>query len=258
MLTPLTTNSMFRAEFSYGFISDEYYQTMEFFKADTNDLTDFDYINFKLNLEKNNFDHKQFPTKGVNQVLSFNYLKGTEKFIPGSTSEIPNEIEDEHNWYNLQYFRDEYFQLGKYFHLGYLVQASFTNMDFFSNYTATMLNANVFQPTPHSKTMFLENYRAHSFLAAGIKPVVNFTDKIHFRAEIYAMMPYQKIVSGNNKQAEYAEQFNNFTYIASTSLVYHTIFGPASLSLNYYDKREKKFYFVFNFGYLLFNKRGYE
>jgi NTE family protein len=72
------------------------------------------------------------------------------------------------------------------------------------------------------------------------------------------MMPYRKIISGVNKQAEYANELSNINYMASTSLVYHTLFGPASLSLNYYDKKDKKFYFVFNFGYLLFNKRGYE
>jgi len=258
MLSPLNTNSLIKAQFSYGFINDEYYQTLEFYKADTNDVTDFDYINFKLNLEKNNTDYKQFPTRGVHHEFSLNYLKGTENFIPGSTSSIENEIEKEHQWYNIHFYRDEYFRLTKYFHLGYLVQASLTNMDFFSNYTSTMLNANVFKPEPHSKTMFLENYRAHSYLALGIKPIINITDKIHLRAGLYAMMPYKKILSNENKQARYAKEFAHFNYMASTSFVYHTMFGPASLSLNYYDKKDKKFYFVFNFGYLLFNKRGYE
>jgi len=258
MLSPVSTNSLVKAQFSYGFINDEYYQTLEFYKADTNDVTDFDYINFKLNIEKSNFDYKQFPTRGVFQELSLNYLKGTENFIPGSTSSIENEIESEHQWYNIQFHREEYFKLTEHFHLGYLVQASLTNMDFFSNYTSTMLNANVFQPEPHSKTMFLENYRAHSYLAIGVKPIINITDKIHLRAGFYAMMPHKKIFSNENKQARYAKEFAHFNTMASTSLVYHTLFGPASLSLNYYDKMDKKFYFVFNFGYLLFNKRGYE
>jgi len=168
------------------------------------------------------------------------------------------EIEKDHKWYNIQFLRDQYFTLGKYFNIGYLVEGSFSNMSFFSNYTSTMLNANAFQPNPHSKTLFLENYRAHNYLAVGVKPMIKFSDNFHFRAEVYAMMPYRKIISGVNKQAEYANELSNINYMASTSLVYHTLFGPASLSLNYYDKKDKKFYFVFNFGYLLFNKRGYE
>ncbi|HSH51272.1 MAG TPA: patatin-like phospholipase family protein, partial [Bacteroidales bacterium] len=135
MLAPVTTNSLFKAEFSYGFMNDKYYQTMEFFKADTNDVTDFDYFNFKINLEKNNHNYKQYPTQGINQILSLNYLKGEENFIPGSTSQIEDEIEKDHKWYNIQFLRDQYFKLGKHFHLGYLVEGSFSNMDFFSNYT---------------------------------------------------------------------------------------------------------------------------
>lgn len=258
MLVPVTTNSLFKAQFSYGSISDEYYQTMEFFKADTNDVTDFDYFNFKINFEKNNLNYKQYPTQGVNQIVSLNYLNGNENFIPGSTSQIEHEIEKAHKWYNIQFLRDQYFTLGKHFNIGYLVEGSFSNMSFFSNYTSTMLNANSFQPNPHSKTLFLENYRAHNYLAIGVKPIVKFSDNFHFRTEFYAMMPYRKIISGVNKQAEYANEFSHINFMASTSLVYHTLFGPASLSLNYYDKKDKKFYFVFNFGYLLFNKRGYE
>lgn len=258
MLLPANTNSLFKAQFSYGSINDDYYQTMEFFKADTSDVTNFDYFNFKINFEKNNFNYKQYPTEGVKQIVSLNYLNGNENFIPGSTSPIDNEIEKDHKWYNIQFLRDQYFTLGKYFNIGYLVEGSFSNMSFFSNYTSTMLNANAFQPNPHSKTLFLENYRAHNYLAVGVKPMVKFSDNFHFRAEVYAMMPYRKIISGVNKQAEYANELSNINYMASTSLVYHTLFGPASLSLNYYDKKDKKFYFVFNFGYLLFNKRGYE
>ncbi|MGM0503755.1 MAG: patatin-like phospholipase family protein [Bacteroidota bacterium] len=256
--TPVNTNSLVKGEFSYGFITDEYYQTIEFLKADTNDLTDFDYYNYKINFEENTLNYKQFPTRGVNQTLSFNYLKGTENFVPGSTSAIQDEIQQKHEWFNIQFFRDEYLRLNKHFHLGYFVQASYSTIDFFSNYTATMLNANVFQPTPHSKTMFLENYRAHSFMALGIKPILKLSDNLHLRAEAYAMFPYQRIISGQNKQAEYAAKYEHMSYMGSTTLVYHTLFGPASLSLNYYDKNDKKFYFVFNFGYLLFNKRGYE
>ncbi|MFP4024785.1 MAG: patatin-like phospholipase family protein [Thiohalospira sp.] len=258
LLTPLSTNSLFKAEFSYGKITDEYYQTKEFLKADTNDVTDFDYYNYKLNIERNTQNFKQFPTRGINQELSLNYLIGTEEFLPGSTSEIDEKIDQSHQWYNIHFFRDKYFKLSKHFHLGYLLQASITNMDFFSNYTSTLLNANVFQPTPHSTTMVLDHYRTHSYFALGIKPIINITNNIHLRTEIYGMLPYKKIISGTNKQAEYTFELSDPTYMASTSLVYHTLFGPASLSLNYYDKMDKKFYFVFNFGYLLFNKRGYE
>ncbi|MGM0408863.1 MAG: hypothetical protein ACQERU_12850, partial [Bacteroidota bacterium] len=258
VLTPLTTNSLIKAQVSYGFTDDEYYQSTEYFKADTADITKFDYFNFKINIERNTHNYKQFPTEGINQELSLNYLIGNEEFIPGSTSLLDDDIKQKHQWYNIQFFRDKYFRLNKYFYLGYLVQASITNMSFFSNYTSTILNANTFQPTPHSSTMFLDHYRTHSYAGIGIKPIVKLADDLYLRGELYGMLPYKKISSNKDKQAQYNFELNDPTYIASTSLVYQTMFGPASLSLNYYDKSNKKFYFVFNFGYILFNKRGYE
>jgi NTE family protein len=40
-------------------------------------------------------------------------------------------------------------------------------------------------------------------------------------------------------------------------LVYHTGLGPLSVTLNYFDKENTKFYLGFSFGYILFNKRGH-
>jgi NTE family protein len=44
-------------------------------------------------------------------------------------------------------------------------------------------------------------------------------------------------------------------YIGSGSLVYSSPLGPISLSANYYEARENQWSFLFNFGYLIYNKR---
>jgi len=131
-------------------------------------------------------------------------------------------------------------------------------MGFFSNYTSTLLNSNNFQPTPHSTTLFMNSYRAHSFLAVGIKPIIFITEDFHLRAELYGMIPYSKIMFDDINNAHYDKELSNHTYLASGAIVYQTILGPVSLSINYYDKLDKKYYFVFNFGYILFNKKGNE
>jgi NTE family protein len=43
-------------------------------------------------------------------------------------------------------------------------------------------------------------------------------------------------------------------YMASGALVGHTPLGPISLSANYYDKKDEPWSFIFNFGYILFNR----
>jgi len=37
-------------------------------------------------------------------------------------------------------------------------------------------------------------------------------------------------------------------------LVYHSPLGPVSVSLNYYDKKERPYSFIFSFGYVIYNR----
>ena len=41
------------------------------------------------------------------------------------------------------------------------------------------------------------------------------------------------------------------------ALVFDTGVGPASIMLNYYEKPNTKWFLTLNFGYILFNKRGF-
>nr|NQU91922.1 hypothetical protein [Bacteroidota bacterium] len=43
---------------------------------------------------------------------------------------------------------------------------------------------------------------------------------------------------------------------ASASLVFHTYIGPISMSVNYFDNPEEKFFVALNIGYIIFNKRA--
>ena len=51
--------------------------------------------------------------------------------------------------------------------------------------------------------------------------------------------------------------FENYYLQGIAALVYHTGIGPLSLSLNYYEKENTELYLTLNFGYILFNKRGF-
>jgi len=77
-----------------------------------------------------------------------------------------------------------------------------------------------------------------------------------FRFEVYIFKPYRAIFENAKKKAYFGEILKEQSFIESISFVYHTPFGNASLSLNNYDKLDKKLYILFNFGYILFNRKG--
>jgi len=71
-------------------------------------------------------------------------------------------------------------------------------------------------------------------------------------------MPFYEIQKSDNYYVKYGELFKKRFIMSSLSMVYQTVVGPLSLSVNYYDKENTKFYFVANFGFVLFNRRSIE
>lgn len=52
-----------------------------------------------------------------------------------------------------------------------------------------MMQAGEFAPTPHSKLMYNEAFRANQYVAAGIKPIYVLNDMFQFRTEFYGFTP---------------------------------------------------------------------
>jgi NTE family protein len=112
----------------------------------------------------------------------------------------------------------------------------------------------------NSKTLLLTNYRANNFVAVGVKPIFNITDRLNLRAEFYFYMPFNKIIKEEMPQDVYAplysERFTYYYYMASTALIYNTRLGPLGLSINYLDDDSENWYFMFHLGFMMFNKKG--
>ncbi len=90
----------------------------------------------------------------------------------------------------------------------------------------------------------------------GLKSVVNILSNVELRTEGYLYQPFQEIISTKGYKAKYNEAFESRYFIAALSAVFHSPVGPASLSVNYYEKRDQPFSVLFHFGYIIFNKRA--
>jgi len=254
--TPIKTNSLLSADFAFGINEDEYYQVTKFSKSDISDLTEFRMLHYKLSYETNTLNYRQFPTEGRELRLQLSHIRGIEEYDPGSTSQQSKGEDEFHHWWELHFRNQFYKKINDWYRLGVHLEGNVSNRSFFRNYDATMLNTRAFMPTPHSQTQFLPRYRAHDYAALGISQLVYLGKSLHLRAETYAFQPYRRIEKNADFLAYYGSRLPRPSYLLSGTLVYHTIVGPVSLSLNYYDKQEKDLYLIFNFGFILFNKKG--
>lgn len=237
---------------------DEYYQTKIFNEGDKFDNTTFKAYSGHIRIDKKNYDYKQYPTQGGRKFISLRYITGTEDFTAGTTAPIVDNVSESHNYFQVKALYDQYYEVNKYFSVGVMAESAINNNTLFSNFTSATLNAPAFAPTPNSKSIFLENYRANQYFATGGKLIYELNQSAHFRTEIYGFFPVQKIMQGTENTVSYSGKVFTKAYVMGlAAVVVQTRLGPLSVELNYYDKPGQKWFVSVNMGYMLFNKRGF-
>lgn len=233
---------------------DQYYQTKDFLKSDTADVTRFDGYTLGLNFERNTLNRKMYASKGTFLTIRLRYINGTERTKPGSKSQDQTSFSAAREWWQVKLIYDNYFTSLGPIKLGFYSETNFSGQPFFSNYTASVLQAPGFYPTQESKTLFLENFHSFNYLGTGLKSVFQIRSNIDFRLEGYILQPFQEITKSVSNRATYGDALSVRYYIASAAAIYHSPIGPVALTLNYYDRKEKSFSLMFHLGYILFNR----
>lgn len=252
---PLGLHSKFYGGIAFANSNDEYYQTDIFNKADVPDQTAFRTFATQLGIENNSFNYKQFPTEGAFRYVTAKFISGTETNTPGTTSEKSSVKKANHSYLLLEAHTTKYFKLSRIFTLGAEAEAVFSNKGNFENYRSTLLSAPGYYPTPHSKSLFIENFHANNYLAGGLNAIFIFNPSLHLRLEGYGFVPVNELQKDTQENS--VRIIENYYLQGAATMVYQTGVGPVSFSVNYYDKENTKFYFALNFGYILFNKRGF-
>ena len=98
-----------------------------------------------------------------------------------------------------------------------------TNHPSFTNEYATNISSPAFTPTPHSRFVYIKEFRSNSFIGLGIMPTFEFAPKFYLKNSAYAFLP-----GDNNKVKENIHK--RVRYMFNSSLVYQTAFGPVSLT----------------------------
>ena len=236
---------------------DRYYQTLEFSGRDTSDITWFRHATAGALLQRNSLNRKQHPNEGESLSISLRYVIGDEHTDLGST-QIEAPIEDKrHQWLIAKAQLDQYVLRKGVFKIGVLAEGQFSTMPMFQNYTASIIRAPAFQPTPESRTYFMEQFRAPKYLAGGLRTIVAVArNKFDLRLEGYVFQPYEPIVRGADGEGVTAPALTQRYYIGAGSLIYQSPVGPVWFNLSYFDQQRAPWAWSLNFGYILFNQRA--
>jgi len=255
----IPTGRKSKSELFFGNINlgNTYSPTDYFNTGDLLDESLFNGFASGIKYEKYDLNRKQYASKGSNTLISLSYFEGTEKYEPGNI--LRNDpiyptlknSETYRNWFKVNLHQEKYFNIGQKYALGYLFEGVFSTKPSFSTSKNNLLSMNAFYPLADSKTLYLENFRADSYLAGGLRNVFELRKNLDFRLEAYLFVPY------NQKKPSW-DAFQKERFLSSSALVYHSPVGPISINFNYYDDPAKRFDVFFHIGYLIYNKRAIE
>ena len=255
---PVFTNGKIVAGFNFFWQEYEYYQSNDFIRGDTSDVTSFNGSRSYVMYERNSLNRKQYASKGSKWRVKFSAVDGLEKTFPGSTSPNKSEIREDRKWVELNFMVDKYFFSKKAFHLGTYLEINYSDIPRFHNYTASLLFSPSFSPLPESSTLFQPQFRSRSFTALGLKAIYSYRNAIDFRSEVYLYQPYERLLKNADGSARFGEEIDSRKFIGTFTTVYHSTLGPLAASLNYYGGEEGEFSFLVHFGYILFNKKAFD
>ena len=248
--------------FGYGQLNDYYYQNTEVSFADRDyEHSRYNLFSGSLNIEQNSLSTKVYPISGVKRSLNAQYITGTEKYKPNVATEPTKN--NTHSWLQMKAHWEQYHELSKLFNLGYTGELVLSSKNLMENYTASILQAPAFTPTPHSTIVFNEAFRANQYAALGVSPILKLGKFVHFRLDLYGFLPLYEIkkhteVLDNNYVMTlpyYGKFLDSFKYMGEAAFVVHLPFTSISLYANGYSYPSKNFNFGINIGYLLFNPK---
>lgn len=258
---PFLSRAKAEIGFAYGQLNDFYYQNSNVSFSET----DFEHSRYNIfagsiNIEQNSLGAKIYPITGTKRTLNAQYILGNEKYMPNdkrldiSSGKV--------NWLQMKGHWEQYHELNPLFNLGYMGELILSSKNLLDNYTASVLQAPAFTPTPHSTIVFNEAFRANQYLALGVSPILKFGKLFHFRLDMYGFSPLyeikkQTIVKNNAEMSVpyYGKFMHTFRYMGEAALVVHLPFACISLYANGYSYPDKNFNFGLNIGYLLFNPK---
>lgn len=234
------------AGIAYGWEGDGYFPyNSGLFSDAEKDKSLYRVAAFKAGVELNTLNDQMYPGSG--KEWKFNVLLSHEqnKLKPGSGT--PSGWKN-HVAASAELLWRHYFEVHKNFKLGAMVNGIVTFENLYQNYTATLIHAPAFAPTPSTKNYFNVAFRSNNYGAIGISPVWTPMSRAQLRGDFFAYCPIRHIVAGEGDMAKYKGWLSNPQFIGEVAAVYNFPFASLSLYVNYLSSPKGNWNFGINFG----------
>ncbi|MCM1518163.1 MAG: patatin-like phospholipase family protein [Pseudoflavonifractor sp.] len=239
-------NGAASAGVGYGYLSDRFYPDGVRDYAST----DRDYANYRLGQVRldyryNTLDNQMYPSAGMELKAVVSGMYGRYTYCPYAAG----ESRDNMGWIQAEVDFQKYFDISNRFAAGIETNAVYSSKKLLADYTATIVAAPAFYPTPSSYNAFNPAFRADSYITLGLLPIVRIADKFQLRGEFHGFMPFRKIKKSSlTSRPYYGRWFSDPEFFGELSLVYNLPFASLNLYGNYATYPASNWNFGISFG----------
>lgn len=223
-----------RVGVGYGILRDSYFRDNAAVSFDDGRLhSRYNLGQASVSATFSTLDAYDFPRSGY-------YVKGSAVGVLGRNStetgiDDLGSIKTDMKWIQGEVTARYYPSIGSHFALGLELDALLSTRKVLPTYAATMVGQPRFAPTPASNNAFRTQYGSSNFVAAGIVPIVKFTQSLDFRIGGYTFMDMRQLE--RDGQAVRYKSFGNtkFHWYGEADVVYHFPFGSLAAYANWAD-----------------------
>ena len=238
---------------AYGWLEDKYYSIgVTNYTNREKDRSRYRVAAFEVGYEYNTLNDIMYPNQGRNMKANLQLSHEGDRYIDG---DIPRS--EQSDAYDYRYRASaqvewkQFFPLIKNLNLGASACGLLTLQHLNQHYTATLIHAASFAPTPSTRNYFNPAFRADNYLGMGVIPVWSPIQRLQLRGDFYGYVPIRKVVSGANDMAYHSGWFRNPQFIGELAAVYNFSFGSLALYGNYLSSPAGNWNFGGNLGVLL-------
>ena len=249
-----------KAEFGigYGKLTDSYIQNSAIdLNSPAYDTNIYHLLGGSVLFKRNSLNTPQYATKGVSQQILAQIFTGNNTYVP-DTLVRGETLEEDISWLQLNIKDQRYLPINDRFILGTYAEGYYSSRNLAQNYTATMLQAGTFAPTPSMLFTYNPTFRANQYLAAGVKPIYMLAPYLQLRFEAYAFVPLYPIIPTETGKAQYGKPLSTLSHIEELSVVGRFSTFVVSAYLNHNSSAPREVSIGISLGWYMQNNRFIE
>lgn len=243
-------NTIGFSDLTWGYESDSYYPTNTGDYATLNkDKTQYFVTALRAGFKGGLLNDNLYPSSGMEWRADVQGSYERSRFTPNSDKGLRTDYNG-HFRASAELYWKQFFSIHKHFALGGSANVLGTLQSLAQNYTATLIHAPAFAPTPSTQNYFNEAFRSDNYVAAGLMPIWLPASKLQIRGDFYVYSPIRDLKRGPDNTALYRGWFNRAEFIGEMAVVYNFPFASLSVYGNYLSYPSRNWNFGINFGLL--------